>query len=239
MSPNTLPTPSDYPGATLVQCSVCRNTVPIDRIKLRKRHVEMPRSPGSLTLRSGHVRSWSAMSARVRRSLGLGRSVGEGSPNAAQRHYRIEQVPVCVDCIHRRRDLIVGLVAVGGCVAMTLALYLRSERPAGADNGSRPLQPVSASAEQAQPPPPTDIMKLRNDGYSNLLARQYGSALSLFRQASDLGDAYAPMYIGYLYENGLGVRRNASSALGWYRTAQSRGNAQATTAIARLSRGPK
>jgi TIR domain/Sel1 repeat len=47
-------------------------------------------------------------------------------------------------------------------------------------------------------------------------AEGYAKALPLFRKAAKTGDTDAMNYLGYLYQNGLGVVRNHSQACRWF-----------------------
>jgi localization factor PodJL len=94
-----------------------------------------------------------------------------------------------------------------------------------------------------KPPTPrhpalSNVLALRNDGYDQLLRRRYAEAISLFQQATAMGDAYAPMYIGQIFEYGLGVARNVGQASFWYGVAINRGNAAALSAFNRMRMNP-
>jgi hypothetical protein len=94
-----------------------------------------------------------------------------------------------------------------------------------------------------KPPAPrhpalSSVLALRNNGYNQLLQRRYAEAISLFQQATAMGDAYAPMYIGQIFENGLGVARSVGQASYWYGVAINRGNAAALAAFNRLRLNP-
>jgi TPR repeat protein len=73
-------------------------------------------------------------------------------------------------------------------------------------------------ASPAQAPTP-NVLELRNSGYTALVNHQYAQAIALFSDATNLGDSYAPMYLAYLYENGLGVPRDLAQASRWYSVA--------------------
>jgi TPR repeat protein len=79
---------------------------------------------------------------------------------------------------------------------------------------------------------------LRSDGYAELIRRRYAQALSLLEQATMMGDPYAPMYIGQLFESGTGVPRDVGQASYWYGIAINRGNAEALAAFNRLRMRP-
>lgn len=60
----------------------------------------------------------------------------------------------------------------------------------------------------------------------------------MLQEATLMGDAYAPMYIGQLFENGIGVARDVGQASYWYGIAINRGNAAALTAFNRMRVNP-
>ena len=57
--------------------------------------------------------------------------------------------------------------------------------------------------------------------------RDYGRAMTLYRQAADEGNAAAMSGIGSLYEHGHGVARDYGKAFDWYRQAAEKGHAAA------------
>ncbi|HEY1503108.1 MAG TPA: hypothetical protein VGF92_02345 [Stellaceae bacterium] len=79
---------------------------------------------------------------------------------------------------------------------------------------------------------------MRNDGYAALQARRYPDALSLLQRATMMGDPYAPMYIGQIFERGIGVSRDVGQASYWYGIAISRGNGAALMAFNRMRANP-
>jgi len=83
-----------------------------------------------------------------------------------------------------------------------------------------------------------NALALRNNGYAALSQRRYGEALTLLQQATMMGDAYAPMYIGQIFENGIGVPRDVGQASYWYGIAINRGNAAALAAFNRMRVNP-
>jgi len=79
---------------------------------------------------------------------------------------------------------------------------------------------------------------MRNDGYTALRERRYRDALALLQQATMMGDPYAPMYIGQIFENGMGVPRDVGQASYWYGIAINRGNGAALMAFNRMRINP-
>jgi hypothetical protein len=86
--------------------------------------------------------------------------------------------------------------------------------------------------------PAASAVALRNDGYAALQQRRYREALTMLQQATMMGDAYAPMYIGQLFEGGIGVPRDVGQASYWYGIAINRGNGTALVAFNRMRRSP-
>jgi TPR repeat protein len=62
------------------------------------------------------------------------------------------------------------------------------------------------------------------------------AALALFLVAARLGDDGAQINAGYLYDVGLGVKRNRAEAMRWYKRAYRRGNRSAASNIATIFR---
>ena len=81
-------------------------------------------------------------------------------------------------------------------------------------------------------------LAMRNDGYAALQERRYRDALALLQQATMMGDPYAPMYIGQIFENGTGVPRDVGQASYWYGIAINRGNGAALAAFNRMRVNP-
>ncbi len=64
--------------------------------------------------------------------------------------------------------------------------------------------------------------------------KKYQEALGWYRKAADAGNAPAQACIGYMYENGYGVRKNYKKTLLWYKKAAAQGNTYAIEALERL-----
>jgi TPR repeat protein len=87
-------------------------------------------------------------------------------------------------------------------------------------------------------PAAANATAMRNSGYAALRERRYGDALSLLQQATIMGDPDAPMYIGQIFEHGIGVPRDVGQASYWYGIAIDRGNSAALTAFNRMRVNP-
>ncbi|MBZ5523621.1 MAG: sel1 repeat family protein [Acidobacteriia bacterium] len=65
------------------------------------------------------------------------------------------------------------------------------------------------------------------------------SAFRLFMAAAKAGDRGAQVNVGYFYDRGVGVRKNRSEALYWYKRAYRRGDAGAANNIGTIWRDEK
>ena len=74
-----------------------------------------------------------------------------------------------------------------------------------------------------------DIMTEARDAYRK---ENFDKALRLFLKISD--DIKAQVYLGYMYENGLGVQQDYAEAAKWYRKSAEQGNPEAQKALERL-----
>jgi hypothetical protein len=103
---------------------------------------------------------------------------------------------------------------------------------------TKPARKVAKATPARRNVPATNAVALRTNGYAALGQGRYGEAMSLLQQATMMGDAYAPMYIGQLYERGMGVPRDVGQASYWYGIAINRGNGTALVAFNRLRMNP-
>ena len=87
-------------------------------------------------------------------------------------------------------------------------------------------------------PPPAPVAAVTADALSQGKAafdrKDYVEAMRWDRQAADQGNAMAQTYVGYLYENGLGVPQDYAAALSWYRKAADQGHAPAQKNVGNL-----
>jgi len=65
------------------------------------------------------------------------------------------------------------------------------------------------------------------DGISAFKKGDYATALRLLRPLADKGNAFAETDLGFIYNNGWGVRQNHTEAMRWFRKAAEQGIAQA------------
>ena len=66
-----------------------------------------------------------------------------------------------------------------------------------------------------------------SEGYKAIQRGDYATALLLFRQLADQGNAAAQYNLGVIYDKGLGVAQDYKAAVKWYRKAADQGNAAA------------
>lgn len=63
-------------------------------------------------------------------------------------------------------------------------------------------------------------------------SKDYATAAQLWLPLADHGDAMAQFYLGWLYEEGMGVPRNYAEAAKWYRLSAEQHNALAQSNLA-------
>ncbi len=113
-----------------------------------------------------------------------------------------------------------------------------SSNPAVWATDHRAARKVAKATPSRRAVPATNAVAIRNTGFAALGQGRYGEAMSLLQQATMMGDAYAPMYIGQLYERGVGVPRDVGQASYWYGIAINRGNGTALVAFNRMRMNP-
>ena len=62
-------------------------------------------------------------------------------------------------------------------------------------------------------------------------SQDYKEAVKWYREAVELGNAYAQCNLGYMYEKGYGVTQDYSEAVKWYRKSADQGNATAQSNV--------
>lgn len=82
-------------------------------------------------------------------------------------------------------------------------------------SGRRPIRTTEADCE------------VRGGEYVAYDRADYASALKVWRSKAEEGDATAQLYVGQIYEKGLGQAPDYRAAADWYRKAAAQGNAQA------------
>lgn len=81
---------------------------------------------------------------------------------------------------------------------------------------------LAQNASSPQPTTPQAQLRLGDD-YLN--EKDYANAMIWFRKAADQGNAAAQNNIGWLYQNGWGVKQDYAEAANWYRKAAEKGDA--------------
>jgi TonB family protein len=92
---------------------------------------------------------------------------------------------------------------------------------------------VSAAAQDPNPTSPAAQVRLGN---KYLDEKDYANAATWFRKAADHGNALAENNLGWLYQNGWGVKQDYAEAASWYRKSADQGNARAQSNLAWLYR---
>ncbi|HTA75940.1 MAG TPA: zinc-ribbon domain-containing protein [bacterium] len=72
---------------------------------------------------------------------------------------------------------------------------------------------------------------LNKKGNDALTAKNYTSAIAYYQQAALKGDAAAENFMGWFYQNGLGVKTDNGAALDWYKKAAAQGSSSAETNV--------
>jgi TPR repeat protein len=80
----------------------------------------------------------------------------------------------------------------------------------------------------------TAIAGSLEDGLAAFQRRDYPAALRLLQPLASEGDNEPQFYVGIMYENGLGVRRDPDTAYRWYRIAADQDYAPAMTNLGAL-----
>jgi TPR repeat protein len=78
--------------------------------------------------------------------------------------------------------------------------------------------------------------RIQNDPYSAWDSGDVKAAFRLFRSMAESGDKGAWLNLGYFYDVGLGIRKNRTEALRWYRRAYRAGDSSAASNIATVYR---
>ena len=72
-----------------------------------------------------------------------------------------------------------------------------------------------------------EVMDIAQEGHRAYERGDYDEARRLFRIAADQGDPRAQSWLGFMYEEGLGVEKSDAEAYRWYRKAAGQGDARA------------
>ena len=74
-------------------------------------------------------------------------------------------------------------------------------------------------------------------GFAAMEKRDYKTALREFAPLATQGNAKAQMWVGLIYERGLGVPKDYYSAIKWLRLAANQGQSQSQTLLGKLNEG--
>jgi len=78
---------------------------------------------------------------------------------------------------------------------------------------------------------PVAQFRLGNHAY---IGNRYSIAAEWYRKAAEQGHAEAQYKLGFMYQNGRGVKKDDKQAAEWYRKAAAQGNKEAERALQRL-----
>jgi TonB family protein len=92
---------------------------------------------------------------------------------------------------------------------------------------------IAQDVSSPQPTRPADQVQLGNE---YLAQKDYSMAMTWFRKAADQGNATARNNVGWLYQNGWGVKQDYVEAMAWYRKAADQGNPTAQVSLGWLYR---
>ena len=140
---------------------------------------------------------------------------GPGSPTPAARPPQ----PAGATLAAKNHRAAIGAAGVLAVVGIAAAMWFWS-----GGFGAKPIQAPAASIA-------ADAL---SKGKAAFDRKDYVEAMRWDRQAADQGNVTAQTYVGYLYENGLGVPRDYAEALSWYRKAADQGHAPAQRNIGNL-----
>ncbi len=68
-------------------------------------------------------------------------------------------------------------------------------------------------------------------GFNAYYRGDYATALPIFRQLADQGDAAAQLYLGFMYSEGEGVTQDYAAAVRWFRKAANQGEVDAQSTL--------
>ena len=97
---------------------------------------------------------------------------------------------------------------------------MNSSRPSTSERPAQTTQQPSSSASTYT----SDADNLYQLGVQNMDSKNYTEALRYYRQAADKNYSPAQDKLGWMYQNGWGVRQDYSQALSWYLKAANQGN---------------
>src|SRR5439155_14303600 len=140
---------------------------------------------------------------------------GPGSPTPAARPPQ----PAGATLAAKNHRAAIGAAGVLAVVGIAAAMWFWS-----GGFGAKPTQAPAASIA-------ADAL---SKGKAAFDRKDYVEAMRWDRQAADQGNTTAQTYVGYLYENGLGVAQDYGEALRWYRMAANQGNIDAEYNLALL-----
>ena len=101
--------------------------------------------------------------------------------------------------------------------------YIAEKRTVTVSQGRETL--VQGSLGKVSASSGKSLAQLVKDADAAYGRMDYSTAVSLYRQAAEQGDAHAQSYLGSCYHNGLGVTQDTSEGVKWLRKSAGQGNA--------------
>jgi len=96
------------------------------------------------------------------------------------------------------------------------------------------LQEWRALAEQGDPVAQFDLGTLYRAGYGQVVPQNDAEAMKWFRKSAEQGLAKAQFFVGFMYDNGMGVPKNDAEAVKWYRKAAEQGHEYSQLSLGRM-----
>ena len=75
------------------------------------------------------------------------------------------------------------------------------------------------------------ISVLKEKNLENQMVEVYAEAMKEFEKSSKLKNSYSEYFIGYMYENALGVRKNIKKAIEYYKSSAEKKNFNSTVQL--------
>jgi TPR repeat protein len=139
------------------------------------------------------------------------------------RNYPVTEVPV-------RHAIEAFCSTVADALRLTAPRRPVATPPVAAQAASEPSSPPEPT------PPQSSIDEMVRNGNAARDRKDYAEAMRWYRLAADQGNATAQNNIGWLYDNGWGLKQDYIEAMRWYRLAADQGNASAQNNIGWLYR---
>ena len=129
--------------------------------------------------------------------------------------------------LFKKYFLSIGLVALLGVVA---AVVIPATNSSADEIGSFDPDEIETLAYKGDPSAQSHLGAMYYVGRDDV-DQDYTKAAEWSQKAADQGNANAQLILGWLYEDGKGVRQDYNEAAGWFRKAADQGNANAQSSL--------